>query len=135
MSEENPYPPPNEPADPAGSVPKRARSLNPGEHFLLWAGLLLPGIISPFALILWFGIGYGQPGMYEIWMVLIPVIWLALLLGSCFLCGWIHAIKRGPEDRKRRALKAGGLFLLGQLVITPTLGFGCCALLMTVGSL
>lgn len=134
MSEEE-HGPPQEPGPLADDPVMRKRFLNPGEHFLLWAGLLLPGLISPFGLILWFALGYGQPDLYMIWLILIPVVWLALLLGCCYLCGWIHAVKRGNENRKARALKAGGLFLLGQIVITPTVGFGCCAALMHFGSL
>lgn len=62
-------------------------------------------------------------------MIVLPIVWISILLGCCYLCGWIHAVKRGTEDRRKRAMKAGGLFLLGQLVVTPTIGFGCCMLM------
>lgn len=111
------------------------RSLSRGEHFLLWAGILLPGLVSPFFLVGWFLVGYAAPDYHMVWLIVLPIAFLALLLACCYLCGWIHAVKRGTEDRRRQALKAGGLFLLGQLVVTPTLGFGCCMLVAQVGGL
>jgi len=128
--------PPEEPTPPILPDPGVGdRSLTNGELFLLWAGILLPGLTSPFFLIGWFLIGYGEPELYRLWLIVVPMVWLLLILGCCYLCGWIHAIKRGTEGRKQRALKAGGLFLLGQLVVTPTLGFGCCLLVTQITSM
>ncbi|MBK1827295.1 hypothetical protein [Haloferula rosea] len=123
------------PEDPQPIVPDPGvenRSLSTGEQFLLWAGILMPGLTSPFFLIAWFGIGYARSTLYEVWIVVLPILWVAILVGCCFLCGWIHAVKRGPEGRTQRAWKACGLFVLGQIILTPTLGFGCCMLVVNL---
>jgi hypothetical protein len=130
MNEEEPIAPP-EVQDPLPEM----RRLSTGEQFLLWMGILLPGILSPVFVFGWFLIGYTQPAGHVLWLILIPAAWLAILLACCYLCGWIHAVKRGTEDRRRRAMRAGGLFLLGQIVVSPTLGFGCCMTVASIGGM
>lgn len=130
MSGEAPHPPPDATDDSLGD-----RSLSRGEQFLLWAGILLPGLTSPFFLIGWFLIAYTAPDHYAIWLIVLPIALLTLLLGSCYLCGWIHAVKQHTENRRLQALKTGGLFLLGQLIVTPTLGFVCFLLIAQVGGM
>ncbi len=97
----------------------------------MWIGLILPGALSPFALIFWFGLSYAGR-VNDILLLGIPALWLAILLGCCWMCGWIHAHKKGPEDLRMRATKAAALFLLGQLALTPTLGFGTCLLIVNL---
>lgn len=109
----------------------RARRYTPGEHALMWIGLILPGALSPIAMILWFGMSYAG-GTNEILLLGIPLMWLGILVGCCWMCGWIYATKRGPDDIKSRAAKAGGIFLLGQILLSPLLGFGTCALIMNL---
>lgn len=109
----------------------RKHRYSPGEHALTWIGLLLPGLLSPWTLILWFGMSYGG-STNDILLLGIPLLWLVLLLGCCWMCGWIQATKRGPENVKTRAAKAAALFLLGQVLLTPLLGFGACALMITL---
>ncbi|MGE9270945.1 MAG: hypothetical protein ACQKBU_09105 [Verrucomicrobiales bacterium] len=109
-----PIPPPNE------------RSLRGGEHVLLWVGILLPGLVSPFFLIGYFVLGYRGGASSSLWMALLAVGWVALLLGCCWMGGWILAVKAGPSGRLRRASKSALLFLLGQIILTPTIGFGAC---------
>ena len=106
-------------------LPPQSRRFTPGEHALMWIGLILPGALSPFAVILFFALGYDG-GFNEYLLLGIPVLWLAILLGCCWMCGWIHANKKGPENLKARAAKAGGLFLLGQVLLAPLIGFGAC---------
>jgi len=49
----------------------------------------------------------------EVLLFGIPILWLAILLGCCWMCGWIHATKRGPDRIKppgangRRAFPPG----------------------------
>lgn len=104
------------------------RRFSAGENALMWMGLLLPGALSPFAVI--FAIGLAYSGNRNLPLFGIPILWLAILLGCCWMCGWIHAHKRGPENLKARAAKTGALFLLGQVLLTPTLGFGACLIIM-----
>ncbi len=113
-------------------LPPNSRRYTPGEHTLMWAGLLLPGLLSPFAMILWFGMSYAGSAN-ELLLLGIPLLWLVLLLGCCWMCGWIHATKRGPDALKARAAKAGGLFLLGQILLAPLLGFGACLVMVRMG--
>jgi len=111
-------------------LPPQVRKYTPGEHALMWIGLILPGALSPFAMILFFAMGYdGSVG--EVLLFGIPILWLAILLGCCWMCGWIHATKRGPDRIKPRAAKAAALFLLGQVILSPLIGFGACALIVS----
>ncbi|BCX47179.1 hypothetical protein HAHE_10870 [Haloferula helveola] len=122
-----------EPEPPARSeVPDVARKLNAGEQFLMWAGVLMPGLLAPWALILAIGMSYGSGN--EAVSILIVLAWLAILVGCCFLCGWIQAVKYGAPNLKRQAWVNTSLFFVGQVVLSPLVGFGSCAIIMNLNA-
>lgn len=117
---------PQPPPDLAPVPSSGARQLTGGERTLFWLGLLMPALTSPVALFFFLILSYASGGNLPASSVAIAVGWFTFVIGCCWLCGWVNAVKQGPEERNARAWKQAGLFFLGQILLTPLLGFGTC---------
>jgi hypothetical protein len=126
-----PQPPPDLAPQPVAAE----RRLTRGERMLFWIGLLMPALTSPAAVFGFIMFSYSVGSDVAPSSIAVAAVWLAFVIGCCWLCGWINAVKQGPEGRNARAWKQAGFFFLGQLLLTPTLGFGTCMAIAGVSSL
>ena len=126
---------PQPPPDLAPQPMPAERRLTGGERTLFWIGLLMPALTSPVAVFFFFILNYASGADLAPSSIAVAAGWLAFVVGCCWLCGWINAVKKGTEDRNARAWKQAGLFFLGQLLLTPTLGFGTCMAIAGVSNL